>query len=244
MKELKRLRWNIFFRLPGLVVRWVFNQRWFTSRYFPKGYSTNGLEEAISDLADSCQSKTYIELGANDGIRQSNTKRLEENGWSGILIEPIPKHFSRLKKTRSLENFFVQSACVSFDHGSDRVELVDLDLMSSSGALVHKEFNSENHMKRGKLLLASTGAAVSVKAESLSPIIDRSKFGSEIGIMSLDVEGAELSVLGGIDFDRHSFEYMVIETSVEKEVSSFLSGKGYQLLRPLTHHDYLYSKSS
>lgn len=227
-------------------MRWSFNQGWLTSRIFPQGYSLNGIEDEILDIAETCQSKTYIELGANDGIRQSNTKRLEENGWSGILIEPVPKLFSRLKKTRSLGNLFVRRACVGFEYDSETVEMVDLDLMSSSGSLVHKEFDSEDHKNRGKLFMVSSKkpSAFSVEAEPLSRIIDSSKFGNQIGIMSLDVEGAELSVLGGIDFERHSFEYMVIETSAEKEVSTFLSAKGYKLLRPLTGHDHLYSKTA
>ena len=36
----------------------------------------------------------FIELGANDGLRQSNTYYLEKNlGWRGILIEPEKKNF-------------------------------------------------------------------------------------------------------------------------------------------------------
>lgn len=41
--------------------------------------------------------KFYIELGALDGVRYSNTKTLEDKyGWSGILIEPIPDAFEKL----------------------------------------------------------------------------------------------------------------------------------------------------
>ena len=40
---------------------------------------------------------TFIEVGANDGVRFSNTKRFEElYEWTGILIEPSPNLFNRL----------------------------------------------------------------------------------------------------------------------------------------------------
>ena len=50
----------------------------------------------------------YIEIGANDGVLQSNTLYYEKNKrWSGILVEPIKEKFKNLKKNRSSENFFL-----------------------------------------------------------------------------------------------------------------------------------------
>jgi hypothetical protein len=44
---------------------------------------------------------TYIELGAVDGIFQSNTKFFEDTlGWTGILIEPEPDKFKELTQNR------------------------------------------------------------------------------------------------------------------------------------------------
>jgi len=41
----------------------------------------------------------YVEIGANDGNTQSNTKHFELfRNWRGILIEPVPKTFKKLKK--------------------------------------------------------------------------------------------------------------------------------------------------
>jgi len=58
----------------------------------------------------------YIELGANDGAFQSNTKWLEDDfGWSGILIEPSFVGYDACLKTRPNNKIF-NSACVSFDY--------------------------------------------------------------------------------------------------------------------------------
>ena len=46
----------------------------------------------------------FIEMGANDGINQSNTVFLERKyNWHGMLIEPSEK-FTLLKKNRSKLN--------------------------------------------------------------------------------------------------------------------------------------------
>ena len=38
----------------------------------------------------------FVELGALDGLRHSNTKWFEERGWLGVCIEPHPLLYERL----------------------------------------------------------------------------------------------------------------------------------------------------
>src|SRR5690606_9659270 len=59
----------------------------------------------------------FVELGASDGIRQSNTYWLErERGWSGRLIEPALNRYFEVKRNRSAANSFACAACVPFDY--------------------------------------------------------------------------------------------------------------------------------
>ena len=59
----------------------------------------------------------YIELGANDGISESNTYFLENyKDWKGILIEPIIHNYLLCKKNRSKRNKFFCNACVPFGY--------------------------------------------------------------------------------------------------------------------------------
>jgi hypothetical protein len=76
----------------------------------------------------------FLEIGANDGYSQSNTYHLERHrGWRGILIEPLPHLFERCRRVRPTAKCF-NFACVAPD-GPPTVDLVDLDLMSVSGAV-------------------------------------------------------------------------------------------------------------
>jgi hypothetical protein len=63
----------------------------------------------------------------------------------------------------------------------------------------------------------------------------------EIDFFSLDVEGFELSVLQGLDFNKYRPKYMLIETSFKKDVDDYL--KDYYIeVEQLTVHDYLYQR--
>ena len=74
-------------------------------------------ESRILAIARAVVSKggVYVEAGANDGIRQSNTLALKEAlGWSGILVEPSPKAFAALVRNQPGDNL-VNAALVG--HG-------------------------------------------------------------------------------------------------------------------------------
>jgi FkbM family methyltransferase len=41
---------------------------------------------------------TFLDIGAADGDRNSNTRLLAKKGWSGWLVEPLPSSFIELQK--------------------------------------------------------------------------------------------------------------------------------------------------
>jgi hypothetical protein len=74
----------------------------------------------------------------------------------------------------------------------------------------------------------------------LQSILDESVSPALVDLLSLDVEGGELEVLAGVDFQKTNFRYIVIETRSIDEVRKFLFGYNYRELSQLTHHDYLF----
>ena len=60
-------------------------------------YSLNELDKKLRKRI-SKRSGFYVEIGANDGVNQSNTLHFEKTlGWKGVLIEPIPHRFLKCK---------------------------------------------------------------------------------------------------------------------------------------------------
>ena len=165
---------------------------------------------------------TYIELGANDGTFQSNTKWLEDNlGWNGILIEPSIVGYNACLKTRPNNKIF-NCACVSFEY-TDNTVLGNFNghAMSSVGG---RRLNDSN--------------LVSVKAKTLQSIIDESGLNS-IDFLSLDVEGYELEVLKGVDLKNKKISFMLIEIyeKDKKEIFDYLSSFGYDFLENVTNYN-------
>ena len=185
---------------------------------------------------------TFVEVGAHDGLYQSNTKLFEEvYGWTGILIEPSPILFSHLCKNRPSSQCF-QCALGTFQE---------------NGTYVLGDFDGETRSSVNGLRL-NRPAKQRVLMRSLQSILDEANL-RHINFFSLDVEEYELNVLHGIDFNTTTFDYLLIEVYVHQydEVVSFLSSKGYEMFDCISnynlmtnpqwdgmHNDYLFKRIS
>ena len=207
-------------------------------------FGLNNLDKKILDYVNTSNGY-FVELGANDGITQSNTKHFElYKGWRGVLIEPSPKQFKKLKRFRNSRNLFYNCACVSFDFPKATIELLYSNLMSVAlegrndiqDPLAHA-IAGESHSEREKTF------KFQAQARTLQSILDESNSPKLIDLLSLDVEGGELEVLGGVDFERTNFRYIIIETRSISAVRQFLADRNYKEIAQLTHHDFIFALS-
>ena len=186
----------------------------------------------------------YVELGANDGVTQSNTFHFEvKRNWSGILIEPTPNNFLILTQTRGGKaNSFFCKACVSRDYKEQFVKINYADVMSVAEGLVSDLDGIDEHLASANHLFSEGQLPFSFGAEAatLTQLLDAAGSPGVIDFLSLDVEGAELEVLMGVDFLRYNFKYILIEARDLDAVSSHLGAHGYRLVETLSVHDYLF----
>jgi len=229
-------------KLNKLISRKTLNQIiWFRS-LFRKFHSLNQIDKKLSLLLKN-KGGFYIEIGANDGISQSNSLFFERRKkWKGILVEPSPVTFDFLKSNRNPSNTFFNCACVSFDFKDSFIEFNYSNLMSTT---VHSKNDSDKnkvHSESGYLYLAKNEKPekINVPAFTLEYLLDKCKAPPLIDFFSLDVEGNELEVLKGLSHIKYRFKYIVVETSDFENVSAFLSLKNYQYIRRLSVHDYLF----
>ncbi len=180
----------------------------------------------------------FVEAGANDGVTQSNTLLLErDHGWRGLLVEPIAELAKRCRANRP-KCLVEHAALVPADFVGKSIEMTFCNLMSQvKGAMKSAEEEAE-HLRRGRACQNLDTYAVDVPARTLSAILD--KHGVErVDLLSLDVEGFELSALAGIDFDRHAPRWMLVEARYRQDVDDFLAPR-YDVAAELSHHDVLY----
>jgi len=86
-------------------------------------------------------------------------------------------------------------------------------------------------------------AEIWAPAKTLTSILDACGAPREIDFLSLDVEGAEDSVLNGLDFDKYKFHLVCIEAELHSEAIKLLRKNNYEVLENLGANQLLrYSK--
>ena len=216
-------------------------------KLFKGGYfALNDLDKKLEKYVNY-DNGFFVELGANNGIDQSNSLYFELNrGWLGVLIEPSPNQFIACNANRSKENHFFCNACVGFDYEKNYVDITYGNLMTMSHNLALDLPDKPEHIEASKKFLAPFEDTFNFgsTAITLTSLLDESKAPSLIDFISLDVEGAELEVLKGINFNKYNFKFMLIEIRNLEPIDRFLNEQGYSLVEKFTHHDYLFKFES
>lgn len=204
-----------------------------------KSYARNELDLKLKKYLNFSDG-FFIELGAHDGITQSNTFYYEKKyNWKGILIEPVPKLFNYCKKYRSNKNLYFCNACVSFDFNKDKVKLIYSNLMTTAVDLTSDDYRKK-HLADPELNFFERNNYFYANARTLNSILKESKAPNIIDFFSLDVEGAEFDVLNGIDFSIYNFKYIIIETDNFERLDKFMTNKNYKFINKYNSNDYLY----
>lgn len=144
----------------------------------------------------------FVEAGAGNGVELSNTKLLEENSWTGLLIEPHPKAFKALCRNRALSAVCVEA--LLWGEGG-----VELDFSMRKGwksRIVGQSEVCNPPESRRVQRRAAREAPIKLKTRTLYSILEDEYFESfkttDIHYMSLDLEGAEERVLRDFPFEE------------------------------------------
>lgn len=202
-----------------------------------RGRQWFGLDELDRKLAAfiTAPTGTFVELGAYDGLNQTNTLWLERRGWRGVLIEAVPEFAEACRRHRP-QSFVVNAACVSKDHPGGEVELHQVGLMSLvDGARTSQD--QEAWIRRGEEVQKLSRSVCRAPARTLSSILDEANV-TQVDLLSLDVEGSELSVLEGLDWRRHAPALMLVEDSGQFPLIEWLGARGYAVVSVLNERSF------
>ena len=161
-------------------------------------------------------SEIFIDIGAYDGIKYSNTYFFEKLGWSGICIEPLPGAFHQMKQNRKciLENCAISDAEGEFDF-TEIIGNENDDMVSG--------FNREEIAELLNLNHPTSYKKIKVPTFRLDTILHKYKI-KNVDFCSIDVEGHGLNVVKSIDWDLFNISYLCIEANDEiEEVKKFIS---------------------
>lgn len=182
---------------------------------------------------DKNEPGTFIELGACDGVRFSNTLFFErELGWNGLCIEPRTDAFEKLKQNRRCicENTAIDTTYrkgVDFWHitgyGKGLSGLVD-KYDARHKRRIEEEIKHPQHEGR---------EVVQVDCVPLQALLDKHGL-LNVDFLSLDTEGSELDILKSIDWERTHIRVMTVENNYkDNSIRLFLQSKGFKLVKKI-----------
>lgn len=189
----------------------------------PQYYSQHGEDVLLWKLfKDQTTPGYFVEVGALDGTRFSNTYSFECEGWTGICVEAHPDYINLLRNNRP------NSICVWAAAGDHDGEITFY--ANSRGSLSTLVPSLEDYFRQNYGRYFTGFKPVQVPIKTLNTIFAEANAPTAIDIVSIDVEGAEMLVLQGFDLTRYRPRVFVIEAidaDFEQNLDDHLLKQGY-----------------
>lgn len=189
----------------------------------------------IENISKEKRNGIFLDIGAHDGIFESNTASLElYYDWSGICVEVNPDLISRLKSSRPKSK--IVNCAVWSSEDILELEISDSNYKGIQGDLLSRITKLERNQDYFNYHFKENRKVIIVNARTITDIV-KEHYGLPciIDYMSLDVEGAEMEALKGLDFINIGIKFMTIEhgnrPGYADEIISYLLPYGYKVHR-------------
>jgi len=140
--------------------------------------------EQVWDFFKTATEGVFVDVGANHPVIKNQTWFLEQKGWSGLLIEPLPEQCTLLRSQRPLAKTIQAAVCAPGDEGQ---ALLYIAVQPSKSSLSPQWGH------------AQTGEAIKVSSLTMNSILEKAGI-NKINFLSLDIEGMEMNAMRGLNF--------------------------------------------
>ncbi|MEB2784737.1 FkbM family methyltransferase [Algoriphagus persicinus] len=181
----------------------------------------------------------FVDIGAYDGITINNTIFFEKfRNWTGLCIEPNPKVFPQLKRSRSCKVF---NCCIGDFTGVSVFLHVTGESEMLSGLKNSYDPRHIDRIEREVLKNDGKIREISVEVKPLSYFLNIEQ---KIDFLSIDTEGNEFEILKTIDFSKIEIYSISIENNYKNsEIEDYLSTKGFLKICSLVCDEIYVDKS-
>jgi FkbM family methyltransferase len=175
------------------------------------------LEQAcVQSFFDNKTEGTYVDVGANDPFIDSQSYHLEQLGWDGLLIEPLPNMADILRKHR--RGKVIPYACSSKENHMKILPLISFGVCSTlESKLIHT-----NKIKQ---------EVINIETRTLDSILEANQIRPNFDLLSIDVEGHEIELFKGFTLNKWKPKLILLEDHVISHAKhNYMTSNGYQLL--------------
>ena len=181
--------------------------------------------------------KSYLEIGAHDGLNKSNCYLLMEKSWIGVCVEPNPLTFVECKKNRP--NAHVINAAFSSKESGLKLRYFWPENCESNGTVVpeHKIASNPN----SKFIDVDA-----VGIEEIAGFFPSKK----IGYVSVDTEGGELEIVSYLlSNESLTVAVFTVEHNFDElkrsALTQLFNEQGYvEIFNGLSRNDSIFIKNS
>ena len=171
--------------------------------------------------------KIIVDIGANDGFNLSNSYYFIKNGWSALLVDPIPNSIKKAGETHK-GNYKVsyEEVAISNTNSYSKIYLDKGDTNNYFSTL-----ETEDTPLRKKFV--DSKKYITVKTITLKDLLSDHFVPNEFALLSIDVEGHESKVLETLGAYRPAV--ILVERSLESISESLAKQK------LLTNYFYIFA---
>ena len=224
-----------FIKIIYFFYQYVKSMKFLKKRIF---YSNWGVDKMAEDFFKQKKEGFFIDVGCHQPFLNNNTYILYKKGWRGINIDLDFGSIDMFNFFRK-EDTNIQAAV---SNSVDEKNLYFFHNRSAVNTLSIKKGAKSREIKK-------------ITTSTLNKIIENSIYkDKEIDFLSIDVEGYEIEVLKGLDFDKYKPKLVVLEFSdhdikefynqkindiLKSQLNEFMENKNYKLINWI-HDDLIY----
>ena len=234
MTKIKTIKEKFFFNKRSPFRYFYFFINKIISKFaYKKSFSQGSMDLILEHIFKNKNNGFYIDVGCQHPIKNNNTYLLYKRGWSGINIDLDSVNIELFNFFRKNDNNVksavsdkIESAKLFYYHQKSPINTLDKNISLKQNAKIEKE--------------------IDIQTNTLTNILDNYSI-KKIDLLTIDVEGFELKVLKGLNFNKYNpgviivefldlgankweIPYNNLENVLKSEIYNYLIDKDYKLV--------------
>lgn len=204
-----------------------------------RSHSGTGEDLVIDQILGNKKEGFYIDVGAYDPNRLSNTKRFYLRGWKGINIEPDYNNYKKFTSSRK------RDINLNIGIGEQKKNSIFFKFFPSTLS-TFSPYSANQYIKEGFQLVET----INIEVVTLKSIFTTYCINKIVDFITIDTEGSELEILQSNDWKKFRPRVICIEailpsgkkTKRDTKIEKFLLSKGYKKYLEITINIIFYDK--